>query len=155
MARRLWSASLSFALSTALACGGGGASEEGGDGPTGSGSGSGGLGDCNVHAGKDEYLACVCEDISPCVGIAPSECPQTIRSALKFGQHDAGLDCVQAIGDFYECQFALTCQEIDELEAYWDWCWENDPEGHEQPSCRRETQNVLDVCNSFEFPCNP
>lgn len=156
MARHLWVA-FSLAVSTAVACGGGGADggDEGATGDRPTGSGSGGLGECDVYDGKDEYLTCVCQDLKPCVGISPSQCPSVIRGTLKFGQHDAGLDCVQAIGDFYECQFGLSCPEFHELEEYWNWCWEADPDGLDQPYCRRETRNVVDTCNSFEFPCNP
>jgi hypothetical protein len=154
MLRRLVVASLWVGLS-AWGCGGAAAEEGEDSGADGSGSGSGGLGDCSVYDGKDEYLACVCEKAKPCQGISPAECPSLIRSTLKFGQHDAGLECVQAIGDFYECQFDLTCAEFDELGEYWSWCWEGDPEGAAQPYCRRETLEVVEVCNSFEFPCNP
>ncbi len=151
MVRRFLAATVWFGL---VGFGCGGASDDDGDTTASSGSGSGGLGDCNVYDGKDEYLACVCEDVKPCQGLPPGECTSVIRSALKFGQHDAGLDCVQAIGDYYECQFGLTCPQVQELNDYWTWCYESDPGGNDQPYCRRETRQVVETCNSFEFPCN-
>ena len=114
-----------------------------------------GLGDCTVYDGKDEYLACVCEEVKPCVGISREECPQVIRSSLKYAQHDAGLECTQAMGDLFECEFGLSCQQFNQLNAYWSQCWDTDPSGQRQPFCRRETRNMIETCASVSAPCSP